>query len=140
MFLKLSGMLILILLNFLGTLILEKELSSNTSEPIIIVLGIILAVILLYGFVSNARWRWQLFTIFFAGSLANVTWLYFKAGEGFLPFIGTVFFAWLGLMISIISIPSAGTENVVEPVYEEASQPETAYTPPVIGKKRKRKR
>jgi hypothetical protein len=148
---KLLGMFVLMLTNFLAALYLETRLAANSgAEFIVIILGIILAIGVLYGLFARTNWSWPLSTIFFSASLGNLSLLYYYGNRAgilvLLIYLAAVFFGFIGLMISLLSIgsraESAEAADSVKPYHEEREEipPGTSYVWPKAKRAKKAKK
>jgi hypothetical protein len=152
MFAKLLGMIVLMLTNFLAAMYLETRLAANSgAESIAMIIGIVIFAAVILGLFVDATWSWPLSTIFFSASLGNISLLYYfgdKAGIlVLLVYLAAVFFGFIGLMISALSVGSSEPETAaeqpggqVEPYSDSARVPAgTSYVWPKEKKAKKSK-
>ena len=132
---------ILLLLNFLAAIYLETKMHNNFGlEIFLIILGVIVSLVVIFGMSFGTRWAWPLATILFSASLANAVFLYLSV-KGFLVFSGMLFVCLLGLLISVVSIREdddfmSETSDLPVETYEE--EPEIVYDAKKAKKKKKK--
>ena len=69
--------IIILFFIFVGTLYVETTLKAHVQgELVVIVLGLFLAIILLYGELRNRKWTWGFSSIFHSLALANLAALF----------------------------------------------------------------
>ena len=92
---------VMALLSTLGAIWLQQTLPAGMLLEVLVIVGLIcIAALAVFGIWLKQSWGWALSIIFFAGSAANATLVYWSAREAFLPFL--VVLAWnvVGLMLS----------------------------------------
>jgi len=142
---KLLTTLVILVINFLLMIFLEKKLESlYTLELVIIVIGMLLALILLIGIAMESRWAWPFGTIFFSLSLANAVFLFWNVGA-WLSFVLMLLFNVFGLLMSVLSIgePDDDWEPMQDTLQVHDEPKEVAYSPTKVKaskKKTKKKR
>ncbi len=148
MFAKLLGMIVLMLTNFLAAMYLETRLVVGSgAESIAMIVGIVIFAAVLLGLFVDAKWSWPLSTIFFSASLGNLSLLYYFGNRAgilvLLIYLAGIFFGFIGLMISALSVgsrePDAAAEQStgqVEP-YPDKAPAGTSYVWPKAKKARK---
>jgi hypothetical protein len=145
---RLFTILVVLVLNFVGTVFLESRLEKYAGlEVAIIVIGVLLSVIALAGIAGGAGWAWPFATILFSLSLANVLFLHVNVGA-FITFMLLAFVNIVGLLASIFSvedaISSAAAEAIAEPAapletYAMAAEPKVTYKTEAKARGRKKR-
>jgi hypothetical protein len=144
---KLLTTLVILVLNFVLAIFVETKLKAFfTLELVFVVLGMLLALILLFGIATGSRWAWPFGTIFFSLSLANAVFLFWNSGA-WLSFVLLLLFNVFGLLMAVLSIgerEDEGLEMPQEPLqtYEEEASKQVSYAAPRVktgAKKRKRR-
>ena len=150
MFAKLLGMIVLMLANFLAAMYLETRLAACCgAESIAMIVGIVIFAAVILGLFVDAKWSWPLSTIFFSASLGNLSLLYYFGNRAgilvLLIYLAGVFFGFIGLMISALSVgssePNATEQSAgqVEP-YSDKIPAGTSYVWPKAKKAKKVKK
>jgi len=139
---KLLGMIVLMLTNFLAAMYLETRLAFNSgAESIAMIVGIVIFAAVLLGLFVEAKWSWPLSTIFFSASLGNLSLLYYFGNRAgilvLLIYLAGIFFGFIGLMISSLSVGSSEPDAAAEPQVEAYSDKVPAGTSYVWPKAKK---
>lgn len=109
--------LILLLINFVLALRLEKRLSSNPElELIVLVVLLLVSFVSLFGVYKNKRWGWPVMTVLFSLCGANYVWL-FSNLQGSLTF-------WAGMLTNVFAL-LVGILGIETYVPEESEELET---------------
>lgn len=109
--------LILLLINFVLALKLEKRLKLNVELELVI-LSILLLVSLfgLFGVYKNKKWGWPLITILFALNGANHVWIYSN--------LSTSLTLWSGVLVNLFGL-LVGILGIETYIPDEAEELET---------------
>ena len=128
MFAKLLGMIVLMLTNFLAAMYLETRLAAGSgAESVAMLVGVVLFAAVILGLFVDAKWSWPLSTIFFSASLGNLSLLYYFGNRAgllvLLIYLVGVFFGFIGLMISALSVGSREPDAAEQSTGHEQVEP-----------------
>jgi hypothetical protein len=109
--------LILLILQYLGAWKLMGALGAGqTTEAVILLVGLVVSVLALLGLVTNKRWGWPLALIVFSASLANFVWIHTQVGASITGALG-MGIAVFSMMIAFVAV------DLWEPPQHWESQP-----------------
>ena len=121
--------IVLLLLDILGTVRLQKNLHSRlTIELAFLVAILVLWLIAVLALAWNKKWAWSLNTILFSSSTANLLWIYTNVGSS-LTFILTLGINVFAIIIGILAID----------IYRSDTEPESLETYEAENSKKKKK-
>lgn len=113
---------ILIILNLVFSLRLEKRMAfGNDLALIILTIVLLLSIIGLIGVYKNKRWAWPSMLILFALNTANQIWQYSVVGGSMTLWSG-ILFNIFGVLISLLGIEMYMPETE-EDIVEEVEEP-----------------
>lgn len=117
--------IVMLLLNILGTVRLQRSLHSRlTIELAFLVAILFLWLIAVLALAWNKRWAWSLNTILFSLSTANLLWIYTNAGLS-LTFVFTLGINVFAIILGILAIDIYQPEAELLETYEEDTKKRT---------------
>ena len=106
--------IIILFFIFVGTLYVETTLRAHVQgELVVIVLGLFLAIILLYGELRNRKWTWGFSSIFHSLALANLAALFILTNTYGVALL-TMFITLIGLLRSFAKLDEQEWESQMQ--------------------------
>jgi len=106
--------IIILFFIFVGTLYVETTLRAHVQgELVVIVLGLFLAIILLYGELRNRKWTWGFSSIFHSLALANLAALFILTNSYGVALL-TMLITLIGLLRSFAKLDEQEWESQMQ--------------------------
>ena len=111
--------LILLLINFVIALRLEKRLKLNAELELVVLLVLLLvSLVVLFGVYKNKKWGWPVATILFSLNGANYVFLFSNLGGSLSLWAGALVNVF-GLLVGILGIETYIPEESELETYDE---------------------
>ncbi|MBI4450485.1 hypothetical protein HY642_00795 [Candidatus Woesearchaeota archaeon] len=135
--------LVVMIVSLVGTLWLEMTLVRGYKfEMFVMLVGLALGALLLYGIAENRKWAWPMATVYFSAALANLAMVFYSTRRHVLAFGITAFFAAMGIVNSLLRMPDDDLSTLepypAPPAPVKAEAPVAKAEKPAKAKKRKK--